>query len=112
MLVVIVLLNCTRKSSFTLLSYLSIPTEIFIEPLKLLLIYTFTGAVTLGNFFSMPISKACSVHKTVVYDFISNQRHNWKKLLLMVATKAIGMVKTEQNEESFSALICDDSNIH
>ena len=32
MLVVIVLLNCTRKSSFTLLSYLSIPTEIFIEP--------------------------------------------------------------------------------
>ena len=80
--------------------------------LKLLLIYTFTGAVTLGNFFSMPISKACSVHKTVVYDFISNQRHNWKKLLLMVATKAIGMVKTEQNEESFSALICDDSNIH
>ena len=30
----------------------------------------------------------------------------------MVATKAIGMVKTEQNEECFSALICDDSNIH
>ena len=34
MLVVIGLLNYTRKSSFTLLSYLSIPTEIFIEPKK------------------------------------------------------------------------------
>ena len=32
MLVVIGLLNYTRKSSFTLLSYLSIPTEIIIEP--------------------------------------------------------------------------------
>jgi len=32
LLVVIGLLNYTRKSSFTLLSYLSIPTEIFIEP--------------------------------------------------------------------------------
>ena len=79
--------------------------------LKLLLIYTFTGAATLGDFFSMPISKACSVHKTIVYDFISNQRHNFMKLLLMVATKAIGMVKTEQNEEEFSAQILD-SNIH
>ena len=34
MLVVIALLNYTRKSSFTLLSYLSIPTGIFIEPKK------------------------------------------------------------------------------
>jgi len=33
LLVVICLLNYTRKSSFTLLSYLSIPTEIIIEPL-------------------------------------------------------------------------------
>ena len=39
MLVVIVLLNCTRKSSFTLLSYLSIPTEIFIEPKKMQMEY-------------------------------------------------------------------------
>ena len=79
--------------------------------LRLLISYTFTGAEILAGYFRLPISKIAGVGKSTAYNFMDNPKHNWKKLLMMIAFKAYLLIQ-KYSDDDFSALICDDSNIH